>query len=566
MTYKQKEGPFSVLKVLIISITILTLSFSVFAEEEKSWTVGAIAFTYSQDVKRSEYEKAILKTVPVLILEQLHGLKVRNVPADEILDRKVDDLVKERLSLFLELSKESKVRDTYVLQNLSDYQFKKKVAESEKKIAEIQKKIESNLEAQDKLISENKNIKPVSENFALYKNESESLFEFSLKEKDVDYYSYPFSAEVTKAGINGLITGSLVTYGNYAAVSCELILYPGAKSCGVVTEVGSIARIDTIAKNIAYRLIPKIENSIPCEVTVNLKNEELRSKSKLTIDSTIYDPIPHKLVLSSGVHNLTFECEGYRRESFSYGFGYEKKYIIDLDFVENNPINTAFSLKKPINGSVFYNGKNSEENVISVKVNNQGVLGFYLTENNNTLFFRISEKYLVNDGVVSLNLKDIDVGANIEKRRKIMYISYSALICSLPYLFYSYSNYNSLYTAYVKGNTNIDRNEIQTYQTMTYIGIGISAGIGCWFIYELVNYLIAANKALPVEAKPSVVSYEEAVSGYESMKAMFKAMEEEEQKRKEAEQQAEAEKQKLLEEIQEQNPESQTEIKTEEKQ
>ena len=123
----------------------------------------------------------------------------------------------------------------------------------------------------------------------------------------------------------------------------------------------------------------------------------------------------------------------------------------------------------------------------------------------------------------------------------MMYISYSALICSLPYLFYSYSNYNNLYRSYSTGNHNIDLNELQTYQTMSYIGIGLSAGIGVWFIYELVQYLIAANKALPVEAKKSSVTFEQSVSDFESMQLMFKAMAEEEKKRQEAEKQLEEE-------------------------
>ena len=541
MIYNIKSRHYYVLRFLLIIITIFFSINNIFAEETKPWTIGAKAFTYSQDIKRSEYEKAVLKTIPQLILDHLHGLKGRNVPADELLDRKIDELVKERLALFLELSKESKVRDSYVLKDFSGYQFKKNISLSEKKIAEIQEKIEANLEQQEKLIAQYKDGNTQFENFALYKNYSDSLFEISDKNTEDDFFSYNFSSEVTKANINGLITGTIVTYGSYAAVSVELILYPGAKSTGVITEVGSFSKIETIAKNIAYRLIPKIENSIPCDVTINLVNEDLRKDAKLTVDSTIYDPIPKKLVLSTGVHNLTFECKNFRKESFSYGFGYEKKYVIEIDFVENVPIQTAFNLKTPIQGNLFYNGTQSDDNVISVKINNHGVLGYYLTEDENSLFFMIPKEKIENGSSVNLNLINIDVGQNIDKRRKMMYISYSALICSLPYLFYSYSNYNNLYRSYSTGNHNIDLNELQTYQTMSYIGIGLSAGIGVWFIYELVQYLIAANKALPVEAKKSSVTFEQSVSDFESMQLMFKAMAEEEKKRQEAEKQLEEE-------------------------
>lgn len=548
MTYNHNSGHFPVIRFLIISLIFLFSFFTLSAEEAENWTVGAIEFSYSQDIKRNDYEKSVLKTMPLLILDHLHGLKSRNVPSDEMLDRDFDELVKERLSLFLELSKESKVRDSYVLQDLSGYQFKKQISDAEKKILEIQKKIEVNLDKQEKILSEYKEGKSHLESFELYKKESDTLFEISDKNIDSDLYSYPFSAEVTKEKINGLITGTIVTYGSYAAVSVDLILYPGAKSTGVITEIGSLSRLEVMAKNIAYRLIPKIENAIPCDVTVKLKDENLRKTAKLTVDSTIYDPIPQKLVLSSGVHNLTFECEGFRKESFSYGFGYEKKYLIEIDFVKNDPVETAINLKTPIQGNLFYNGISSENNVVSVKVNNQGVIGYYYTENNNSLFFMIPQNILADETSVDLKLKDFDVGENIEKRRKMMYISYSTLVCSLPFLFYSYSNYNNLYRSYTTGHSNIDMNELNTYQTLSYVSIGLSAGIGVWFIYELVRYLVAANKALPVEAKKSSVSFGQSVSDFEAMQAMFKAMEEEEKKKQEAEAKLEAEKQKQLEE------------------
>lgn len=533
MSCKFKSGKIARVFLLII-FSLFILSFS-FAEENSTWTIGAMAFTFTQDVKRSEYEKSILKAVPQLILEQLQGLNTRNVPADEILDRKVNELIKERLGLFLELSKESKVRDSFVLKDLSEYQYNKNIKQSEKKILEIQRKIDDNLIAQDKLYEEIKNIKPKEESFSLYKNEATTLYESKEENLNRDYFSYSFSNDVVKANINGLITGSIVTYGSYAAVSAEMIIYPGAKSTGVITEIGNISNIESIAKNIAYRLIPYIENSVPCEVIIKLKDESLRKKSKLTVDSTIYSPVPEKLILGSGVHNLTFECENFRKESFSYGFGYEKKYVIEINFVESSPIETSFNLLNPVNGSVFYNGEQSDDNSLSVRINNQGVLGYYFSSGGNSLYFMIPKKLLVDKTSVDLKLKDIDVGVNIEKRRKMMYISYSALVCSLPYLLYSYSTYNSMSQSYSSGNVNISQKDIQTYQTMSTIGIGISAGMGVWFTVELVRYLIAANKALPVEAKKSSVSYEQSLQDFKKMQDMFFAIEEEERKRQQLE-------------------------------
>lgn len=521
----------------LIFILLFTLFSSLcFAEEEAQWTLGAIEFTYTQDKKRSEYENAVLQTIPQLILEQTYGIQNRNIPDKEILDRKVNELVKERLALFLELSKEFKIRDSLVLQNLSEYQYKKQLKVSEKKVNEIQEKINKNLEAQDALLEDFKNFKgdfaysrKTEEQFSVYKNDTTVLYTPKKSLDRIDLENILFSNEIVDAKINALITGTIVTYGQYAAVSVEMFTYPGASSTGVITEIGTISNIETIAKNIAYRLIPKIENSIPCDITIKFTDESLRKDAILTVDSTVYNPVPEKLILSSGVHNLSFECQGYRRESFSYGFGYEKKYLIEIEFVEGKSLETAVVLKNAVMGNIFYNGMQAQDNVVSVKINNAGVLGYYYTQNENTIYFMIPKNQVVDGNAVELNISDMDIGENIEKRRKMMYISYSALICSLPFLFYSYSNYSSMYNAMALGNTNLNMNEFKQYQIMSYVGIGVSVGIGVWFAVELVRYLMSANKALPVEAKKSEIQFGTAVEEFRTQLSEVKQQSTEEE-------------------------------------
>lgn len=542
-------------KKIILVLILFTTGYA-FAQNT-DWTIGAAKFRYTQDLKRSEYENSVLLSIPKLILEQLYGIKSRTIPDREVLDRKLDTLVKERLSLFLELSKEEKLKDSLVLKSMSKYQFDKQTAECEKKIIEIKKKIDLNLEAQDKVFKnfyedkeEFDDRKQTTEEFKMYKSDTNTLFEFS--DEKIDYMSYQASLEVTEAKIDGLITGSIITYGSYAAVTAELILYPGNTSVGVVTEVGLLTDVGQIAKNIAYRLFPLVENAIPCEVEIKIVPESLRKSAKLTVDSTVYEKIPSKIIVSTGVHNFTFECEGKRKEYFSYGFGYEKKYIIEVEFVTEDPAKTALSLKKIIPGNIFYNGKEAEDNVMSVRINNRGVLGFYYTENENTIFFMVPPQQLEDKKVVVANIKDYDVGENIEKRRRMMYISYSTLICSLPFLFYSYSNFNNYARGYALGSTNIDIEKIRLFQTMSYIGIGLTTACGVWFITELVLYLISANKALPVETKASKIDFDQSVVD-------FKNVQEEYQKKLEEEKKKEEELKKEAQKNEEQKKESQNE-------
>lgn len=519
---KFKQVEFSRNLFLVILI-ILFSSFYSFAEDVKDkWIIGASEFTYSQDLPRGEYENAVLKVIPELILEQLYGTELRNVSDQEMLDRKLNETLKERLSLFLELSKEVKEKDSLVLKNISEYQFNKQTALKNKKIKEIQKKIDANLDKQTEDIEDFKadrdDFAPknhFSEEFTFYKDDSKNLFKLSDSITEKNYVSYECEKEINDAKINALITGSVITYGNYAAVSVEMFLYPGARSLGVITEVGLLSQPETIARNIAYRLAPVIENSLPCEIQIKIFPEELSKKAKLTVDSTVYNKIPEKMIISTGVHRLTFDCEGYRKETFSYGFGYEKKYLIEVNFVEDELIDTAIVLKKFVAGNIFYNGQQTEDNVMSVKINNNGVLGYVETFNDNTIFFKTPKKKITDNKSIELKIKDYDIGEYIEHRRRLMYVSYSALVCSLPFLFYSYSNYMNYYKSYMsKQYTNIE--EIKKYQNMSYIGIGITVGCGVWFAFDLVMYLLSANKALPVEAKKSYVDYDEAVEKYKT--------------------------------------------------
>lgn len=542
MTYKNK---FKLMEFIrrrfsVILIFLISASFSFADEVKDKWTIGAAEFTYTQDLERNDYEKAVLKVLPELILEQLYGTDLRLVSDQEMLDRKLDVLLKERLSLFLELSKELKTKNALVIKDISEYQFNKQNAVQDKKIKDIQKKIDENLDQQTEVIEDYKadrdDFAPknhFSEEFVFYQDDSKKLFKLSENVSEKNFISYEGQTEVNNAKINALITGSVITYGDYAAVSVEMFMYPGARSCGVITEVGLLSQPDTIAKNIAYRLAPVIENSLPCEIQIKIFPEELASKTKLTIDSTVYNNIPDKMIIATGVHRMTFDCPGYRKETFSYGFGYEKKYQIEVNLIEEELLDTAVVMKNFIAGNIFYNGLQAEDNKLAVKINNMGVLGYMNTFNDNTIFFKIPKTRIADDKTVQLNIKDYDVGDYIEKRRKMLYISYSALVCSLPFLFYSYSNYTNYYKSYSLGQYS-DSNEIQKYQMMSYIGIGLAVGCGIWFAFDLVMYLISANKALPVEAQKAYVDYNEAVENYKTQyeDAVLKK---EEQKKLEAE-------------------------------
>lgn len=503
----------SKLKICILFVLLFFSSFA-FSESENSWTIAATEFVYKNDINVTEYERGIAKVIPSMILEQLIGVKNHNVTYDEIFTRDFDSLKKERLSLFLELSKSQKNLDSLMLNHLTTYQVEKKIKKEKQVIQDLSKELDENLLKQNELLEKEKtdelkhsSEKSSVESVKIYNLDPTNLFYLNKDSLNTNYSSFDFSNKISSEKINCLITGSIMMYGKYIAVTVELFLYPGAKSICVLTEIGSVDNLKLIAENLSVKLIPIIENSILCEVKIKINPPELKSKTWLIIDSIVYKNIPEKINLSNGVHYFIFQCEGYRTESFSYGFGYEKKYLIELSLKPEEEIDLSVVLKKSIEGNLFYNGNKSNDNEISIKINHNDVLGYFFTKNQNLIFYQIPNEMIFDNSTYMANIKDYNISNYIEKRRRMMYISYSALVCSLPFLFYSYSNYSNLANAYNLNYQNMDVNEINKYKTMTNIGIGITAGMGVWFVGELVAYLISANKVLPIEPKKVDLNY-----------------------------------------------------------
>ena len=89
--------------------------------------------------------------------------------------------------------------------------------------------------------------------------------------------------------------------------------------------------------------------------------------------------------------------------------------------------------------------------------------------------------------------------AYIDKRRKIMYASYSVFVLSLIPTFYTYGNYVNYANMYK--NNQIDYKTAKSWENATNTTRFITIGCGLFWGYELVRYLIAANSVLPQNAK-----------------------------------------------------------------
>ncbi|MBQ3965546.1 MAG: hypothetical protein II684_01785, partial [Treponema sp.] len=128
----------------------LPLSAATSTTNKTNWVLAAQKYSFAQKGSRGLSMEQFATVLPQLILAQIAVEGTRVLPSQEVLDRKLDTLQTERLSLFLQLSKEYQTRDALVVNTRKPKKLEKDLAAAQKKIDEIQKKIDENLEKTEK--------------------------------------------------------------------------------------------------------------------------------------------------------------------------------------------------------------------------------------------------------------------------------------------------------------------------------------------------------------------------------------------------------------------------------
>ena len=517
-------------KIFPLLIAFACARAALFADDqslqEKSWILAANKF--SVEGAASKAAQSAANVLPKLILEHISVDMERSIMADEKAARKNDELLTERLDLFLQLSKEIKSRDALVLNNYNNVAFELALNDAQKKIKNIQDKIDANLKKQEGIYHPEKSKKKIlrelkpdlmetTEKIALYKNDSEALFEASEEAQKQGVYSRKYEKEAASAKINAVVSGKITFFGDYACANVDLVVFPGAKKVASAMEVGSLSQISLIAENIAFELLPQIANGLPVELEFRVNPKEALANAVLTIDNIVYDPMPEKAVVSSGFHSISFEADNFARETFVYNFSGKRRFFIEVNFKEKSEGSVKLVLSKFVPGDIFFDGKyvgpSSKTDFVDVplKVNGDTVFGYFESEladkkhpentHNEIMFMQIPRNLMTDGNRLQTKMKVVDLSKNIDRRRKMMYLSYSALILSLPYLFYTYGRFTTYQRGVQTNFGDVQKDEYDKYRTLSLVGTGITAACGVWFVCELVAYLIAVDKTLPPKAK-----------------------------------------------------------------
>ena len=522
---------------LIIILSGVSLCLPLFCESGK-WTIAAQKFTADNVSNEDNVNSKTAEMLPSDILEKIGTAVTRNVMPEEQFERTKYKLRTERQSLFLQLSAEYKKRDSLVLANYSDYKLKTALKESQKKITSLQEKITANLDELKKATEENerkmaavangdaelqtqeselnkfKNLfKKIfekdesliqQEQISFYGNDVSKLYTPSNELKDLAVTDSLYEKAVVNAGINTLLTGHYSKYGDYISVYVDMYIYPGVRKIGSVAEVGSVKELELITTSIAMQLVPVISNSLPVELVVAVSPQEAAPKTVVYIDDVLQKIESGKLIVDSGIHTIQFISEGYKAAGTTYAFEGNKKYFIDINFEKPKSGFIQVELKKPLNGSLLMNGERAievEPQKSQIAINGKEILGEFVAENGETAFFYIPHKLTFDSSNVIINPKPMDRMAYIDKRRKIMYTSYSIFIISLIPTFYTLANFKN--NANLYANNQIEYETAKNWQTASNVSKAISLGCGLFWGYELVRYLMAANSVLPQKAKAS---------------------------------------------------------------
>ncbi len=523
----------NILKKLFILLFFSIYLQNIFCAEKSKWIIASQKFDFAKGQEDVSVNKALSETIPVSILEKLSSSLERNVYPDELYNRESKTLLKERQSLFLQLSSAIKKRDSYVVQNLSEKSLQAKIKEEDKKIQEIQKQIDDSVKKQNELIQQTeekldlieKNQKNDSSNeLELYKNLFKNIFSIDSKviqQEQITFYNNDFSAlynpsekvsklspldadfeeEINAKNINSLLTGTITKYGDYINVKVEVILYPNAKVIGSVNEIGSINELDFICSSLATQIIPVLTNSMPVDIKININPVEAQQNVRIYFDDILFQNA-ESFVLQSGVHNVQFVSDRFKTASTNYYFEGNTQYLIEVNLEEKKEGNLTVGLVKPVLGEIFANGEAAAQQTgrkSSIKINGNNILGEFISEDGENAFFYIPEKMVFENNFVSINPKTFDREKYIDTRRRWMYGSYSLLILSLIPTFITTGELQNTAKLYTNGLETYEK--AQQIQTWNNIFCGISIGCGVLFVFEIVRYFIAANSVLPQKAK-----------------------------------------------------------------
>lgn len=473
-----------------VALFFLVLTVYAFADEKTGWVIAAEKF--ESDGVPPVYE-SVSSAIPSLLLSRLLAVRSRAVNPDEKKTRDLSSLsatriqlVKERASLILE-------RDKILLGSGTSFSKKKdlssartKIADKEKDIAELDKKI-------GKLSA------TVLDETAL---ENVTLWESGQK-------LYTATPEVSlgkslrDSKISGLITGKIQDIAGYLLVTASIETGIPGLPVVTVSEAAPYEELDSLVTALSARLMPGLSVLNPVSLILAVEPDS----ATVFIDSRRIDDCTVPVTVFSGEHRISVSADGYESSSRTYAFSDTGLYRISVELRKTSTISVAFDTKAvPL--SLYFKTQYLGESPVTVTLPAGAATGEASIDDNRTFF--ILDTSGVSDGAfvsASIRPNKVRTQTRIEKQRTFLYWSLAALYVSLPVTLLTYGVATDKYTAYQSGKleqTQSNVNDVNKWTQAAMISRGVSIGLGINVAIQLVRYLLAAEQAIPQEAKITV--------------------------------------------------------------
>lgn len=510
-----------------------------------NWVVGARPFVLtSSRLQDASSLTELTASIPALILENLADVGVRVLPPEELLQRQLKDLYKQRTTLANSLSNAIKERDRQLFLSGKERTVMRNLREKEQEVVKIQGQLEeldqeigkARLLVRDMDYS---GIEERRETVALWQNDPEKLFQ---------------PEKVRDEGINGLLTGEIAVSGNYLSVRVQLTIYPGKLQVIEVRSAASVADVSAMSRELAQQLAPVLQNRPTVLVAFDITPPEAERNARIMVDGQVFQSRNFHgggILLPAGNHRIVVESDGFRTRSFTGEFSGNDTFLVNvmLAAAESRPVEVVS--KGGQEGSVYINGFPEGGFSQEMELPTGLVFGAVLptplpkpgkeaarneeqetsedsteptasteSEDSTDLAADASTPapptdsgvenpyYFVADvqpgsELLQLNVRlkrdTEEISSRIEKRRRVMYNSYSALLVSLIPSFVSYGMYVNMSNGWALGHE--DENTVKMWKNISTGSMILSAGLGLNFAVQMGLFLGAADSVLPEQAK-----------------------------------------------------------------
>lgn len=495
------------LKRLVVFLFITSLLFSslwceqVSASQSSSlpvadWVLAGSVFTLEsplfQDTSSLEQ---VASALPTLILDNLLDIGVRVLAPEEILERRLSLLYQERTTLGNSLTAAIKERDKQLFLSPSEKSLKKNLAKSDKQILEIRQQLEEkNTQIKEIKLQLEQNdfqdIPEVGESIVLWNNSPENLFsKTTVKDED----------------INGLLTGTITASGNYLAVAVQLTLYPGEIRWAEIQGLASVADITVLAQELASQLKPALQNRPMVGVTFKIEPPEAVEAARIFVDGQMFYAkrfVDKEIVLPAGNHTIEVESAGFKTRTFEADFSHSNKFLATVKLDALELVQVSFESEKFPTAQVYIDGIPEGTMGEEMELSTGLALGTVLPTP------EAEPHYFVADIIPESNLTQLnlqlkrdtqEISTRIEKRRRAMYNSYSALLVSLIPSFITYGMYVNAANGWALGHES--KETVNLWKNVSTGSMILSVGLGINLAVQLGLFISAADSALPKRAK-----------------------------------------------------------------